>query len=157
MTTYPLDIDAGQLVHWLLDAERRHEEGLSVRASREYVFRPVGRSARQRIGDEEAEDLSEVTAVGLLEVTPPPDHDGWVIRVRIEDELGGRVPDDESVQPGEEAIDIEAFEADFVKPDRGTVDISAEVDSGGALRRLNRLVAKVREDRHARGRGGAKS
>lgn len=149
MTSVPLDIDAGQVVRWLLEAHGAQEERLSVRATRQYRAQGLSPSLSPGLDDEDAEDLAVHRAVGLLEVRPPPDRDGWALSVRVEDVVSPGLPDDEPVPEGEEEIDLATFQAEFVKPDGAAAEVSAEVTDMAARRRLDHLIAEMREDRHA--------
>jgi len=73
MDTYPVDLDAGQIVRWLLDQQRAGRRMLQLNASRSYLVEsiPLAQQQRRRLGDEEMEDLTEVTAVGVLEIASP--------------------------------------------------------------------------------------
>ena len=98
METHPLDIAAKQVVRWLLDEDRAGQHRLQISASRQYLPEEIPTLEQSRLGDVEGDDISEIAAVGILEVTPMH----TAVRVRIEDTLGRRMPDDASAssQPG---------------------------------------------------------
>ena len=154
MTTYSIDLDAGQLVHSLRDADRRQEERLTLRATREYVARAEARSELLGLGDEEAEDLSEVAVVGRLEVAPPTEPGGWILRIRVVDELGPRLPEDQAAPDAEEEIGLAEFQTRFVLPETGTIEVEADIESPTAKQRLDRLLAEIRQDKHKSSRAG---
>jgi hypothetical protein len=57
-----------------------------------------------------------------------------VLRIRLEDDIGPRVPEDEAVSAEEEEIDLGAFYEEFIKGNRGTAEAIAEVDSAETRR-----------------------
>src|SRR5271165_1210538 len=101
METYPVDLDAGQIVDWLIEEQRRGSLDLDVAANRSYAPEALDSAEAQRLG-EEADDVSDVFAIGELEVRPRHTTDGWLLRIRVEDRLGSRLPEDEDAPPEEE-------------------------------------------------------
>ena len=94
METYPVDLEASQIVRWLIDEERRGTLQLRVTATRSYAVEALEKADLDQIG-EEVEDLNDILAIGTLEVRPPVPKNGWVLRIRVEDRIGPRVPEDE--------------------------------------------------------------
>lgn len=148
METYSLDIDAEQVVRWLMDEQRTGSLRLEGLATRAYVVETLTEREAQGFGDEEAEELSDVLTVGVLEVRPPAVHGGWLLRLRVEDRVGPRSPEDDDVALEEEEIDLETFEAEFIRPERGTVDITLEVDDAQGKARFTRLFNNMLRDKH---------
>lgn len=151
METYALDIAAVQVVRWLIEERLKTRHNLAVRATRWYTPEPVAGVAGADADELESGDLSEITAIGLLEVTPAPEANGWVLRVRVEDPLGSRLPDDEPASEGEEEIDLDAFFTDFIAPERGAAFVSLEAESSIVRARFEKLLDEIRTDRHAKG------
>lgn len=154
METYPLDIDANQAVRWLLEEQRRGTLRLNVLATRSYVLEELKQAESQSLGEEEAEDLSDVLAIGVLEVSPPAANDGWLLRLRVEDRIGRQSLDDEDVPPPEDEIDLEAFQAEFILPERGVADVSLEAENPQAKARFTRLFKDMLRDKHSAAAGG---
>jgi hypothetical protein len=148
METYSLDIDAGQIVRWLLNQQRAGSLRLDILATRSYVVEALTERESQSFGDEEAEDLSDVMAVGVLEVRPPAVHDGWLLRLRVEDRIGPRSPEDDDGSLEEEEIDLETFDAEFIRPERGTVDVTLETEDAKGKARFTRLFNNMLRDKH---------
>jgi len=71
-------------------------------------------------GGYEETDVEEVTAVGSLEFVPEHRPDSWILRVRVEDELGNRLSVDENALEGPEEINLDQFWDEFIAPERGT-------------------------------------
>ena len=149
MPTYPVDIAAEQVLRWLLDEQRSGALPVDVRATRRYVSEPLDRPEDVGLGDEDQAELGDVLAVGILEVSPPPVKNGWVLSIRIEDPLGPRTPDDEPVPEGEEDIDLATFEADFIASGRATEDMTLDAETAEATAHFEALFAKLLRDRHA--------
>lgn len=86
MTKYQLDTAADQTVHRVMDELKSGRQPLEVLATREY-------SAETGIDLEESDvrqeaELASLTTIGVLEVTPMGEENGWLLRVRVEDTLG---------------------------------------------------------------------
>jgi hypothetical protein len=128
METYPVDLEASQIVRL------RGTLQLNVTATHSYVVEALEKADLDQIG-EEGEELNDILAIGMLEVSPPAGKNGWVLRIRVEDRIGPRLPEDEDASEGEEELDLQTFEA-----------ISSRL-SEGQPRPLPRLQAKARFSR----------
>lgn len=148
MTIYPLDIAAEQIVRWLMEEQRSGRLGLTVSTYRTYLAEEVTGAQQRGLGEEEKENLSEVTAVGLLEVSPPLNYNGWLLRVRIEDPLGPRLPEGQTAVEAEDKIDLTTFHEQFVLPDRATAYVNLEAETSAAWSRFQDLLDEIRIDRH---------
>ena len=153
MEPYPVDLEAEQLVHWLLDEERRHAHDLLVRATRSFQPSALGAGEEERLGDAEREDLSEITEEGLLEVMPRRRPSLWTLRIRVADDIGPRLPEDEPAPATEEEIDLATFYEEFIKADRGLAEVTAEAESPAAKASLTKLLEAILADRHRRAEG----
>lgn len=149
MEIYPVDLDARQVVHWLIAEQQQGTLHLNVFASRSYEVEPVGRGELQQFGEEESEELSDILAIGLLEVIPQADKNGWLLRIRVEDRIGQRMPEDEAVPEDEEELDLPTFEAEFMTPERGAVDIVLQAEDGYAKARFARIFKEMLRDEHS--------
>jgi hypothetical protein len=148
MESYSVDIAPEQIVLWLLQEQRAGRGKLQVAAWRAYETAEVANRELADLGDENSAELSEVLEVGLLEVTPPPGHARWTLRLRFEDDIGPRLPEDEPVPEGEEEIDLETFYDAFVAPPRGTTEVSVEVEGPAAKGQFTKVANAIRADRH---------
>jgi hypothetical protein len=152
MTEFGLDVDAGQIVHWLKDdqAPGRHRRlgTLEVRATREYAREPVANRDEAGIGEDT--DVASLTTTGTLEVRPRGGGHVWVLRVRVDDVVGPHLPEDESVPQDAEEIDLDAFHEDFIVPDSGTTYVWVETETPEAKHAVDRLLAEMITDRHLR-------
>ncbi len=72
----------------------------------------------------------------------------WVLRVRVEDDIGPRVPMEEPVPEGEEEIDLPTFQKEFIKANRGIAEVNTEVEGPAAKASLNKLLRAMLTDRH---------
>jgi hypothetical protein len=143
-----VDVDAKQIVRWLLKEERSENFDLLVRATRSYEREELTSQEEGRLGDEEGEEISEINEVGLLEVMPRKEPSRWTLRIRVVDEIGPRMPDDEPVPAEDEEIDLETFNEEFIAADRGLTEVSAEVKDRAANADLTHLVEAIVTDRH---------
>jgi len=146
--TYPVDVEAEQVVHWLLDEERLHAFDLLVRVIRSYQRSALAAGEDSRLGETEREDLGESSEVGLVEGMPRHKPSLWTLHVPVANDIGPSLPDDEPVPMGEEEIDLATFYEEFIKAERGLADVSAEVESPAAKGSLTRVLDAMREDRH---------
>jgi len=145
---YPVDVEAKQIVCWLLEERHGPAFDLLVTATRSYQRNALGPGDDSRLGDAEREDLGEMTEVGLLEVTPRQKPGDWTLRIRVEDDIGPGLPEDEPVPEGDEDIDLATFYEEFVTADRGLAEVSAEVASRDAKASLGLLLGAILKDRH---------
>lgn len=147
METVSLDIAPQQVVRWLQDEKRAGRLPVEIRATRSYVPQDPGVRIDD-IGGDAADPLEEITAVGMLEVTPRESRDGWSLSIRVEDDAGARLPEDEPVPEGEEEIDLGTFSAEFMTGDRGTAFVSVDVADSASLARFQELFESVLKDIH---------
>lgn len=148
MRSYPVDIDPGQFVRWILEEHRAAPTRfrILVRCEREVREIPVRREFR--LGDEEREDLTEVDTIATLEVAPQHASDGWLLTVVVEDEAGPRLPDRGSLTGGEDEIDLRTFYNEFIRRGRGIANVEAEAANEEAEARIEQLISSIEEDRH---------
>jgi hypothetical protein len=152
LETYPIDIAPEQIVRWLMVEGRLRAFDLLVSATRSFEPGALIGGASRRLGEEEREEVSEVSEVGLLEVMPRQRPHIWTLRVRVEDDIGPRLPEDEPVPETEEELDLPTFYEEFIKADRGLTEVSVEVDSPAAKASFNRVLDAILTDRHQRGK-----
>jgi hypothetical protein len=148
METYPVDIDAEQIVRWVRAEQEAAPSAFRIAATRANEVRelPVGKEAH--LGDEEREDLSEVATIASLEIAPAHASDGWLLTVVVEDEVGPRVPNAGAASEGEQQIDLSAFYREFIRPGRGTANVTAEVTDPAAGARLTALLGTMERNLH---------
>jgi hypothetical protein len=147
---YQVDVEAKQIVRWLMDEERRRAFDLLVNATRSYEREELEAGEEGKLGDAESEDVSEISEVGLLEVMPRKEPSRWTLRVRVADDIGPRTPEEEPVPTEDEEIDLPTFYEEFIAADRGLAEVSAEVEGPAAKANLTRLLDAILEDRHQR-------
>ncbi|MDH3472767.1 MAG: hypothetical protein OEM59_03660 [Rhodospirillales bacterium] len=138
MEDYESDLPPQVVVAWSLRAVREGESGLLAGAWHEDVaedgFRP------EKGGYEETE-VREVTAVGSLEAVPEHRPDRRTLGVRVEDELGARIPGDEDAPEGPEEIALGEFWEEFVAPGRGAASIWVSAADAAGKQAFDRFVA----------------
>jgi hypothetical protein len=143
-----VDVDAKQIVRWLLEEERIENFGLLVTATRSYERVEFTPGEESTLGDQEGEELSEINEVGLLEVMPRKEPGRWALRIRVTDDIGPRVPDDEAAPIKDEEIDLATFHTEFIESDRGFTEVTAEVKDRTANADLTNLIEAIVTDRH---------
>ncbi len=147
MPNFPIDIAPEQLLRWLKTELSNRPNELSIRAEREFVAAPVDKESAGIGADT---DITSVAAVGRLEVRPAEPSDGWILRMRAEDQLGDHIPGDRSVDEEAEEIDLEAFEKLFLDPSgRAFIETVLVAETTEAARRAGPMFADILIDRHA--------
>ena len=150
MEPFPVDVEAKQIVRWLLEEELSKVFDLLVSATRSYEREELTPGEEGQVGEAEGEELSEINEVGLLEVLPRKEPSRWTLRIRVTDDIGPRMPDDEPVPEQDEEIDLATFNEEFIVADRGFIEVSAEAQDRAARVELTRLIAAIVENRHQR-------
>jgi hypothetical protein len=153
MESIAIDLAPEQIVRWLLDEDRRDAFDLLVNATRSYQTGELSSEDQGSLDDGEEAGLSETCEVGILEVRPRHEPHRWVLRIRVEDDIGPRVPEDEPVSEEEEEIDLGAFYEEFIKGNRGTAEAIAEVDSAADKASIDRLFGAMIRDIHGARQG----
>jgi hypothetical protein len=148
MESFSLDIEPQQVVRWLQEEQRAGRLPVQVRATRDYAAQAIDPPIED-IGGDATDPLGEVTAIGVLEVRPLVPAEGWLLLVRVEDDAGARLPEDEPVPDGEEEIDLETFNAEFIAPERGTASVSLEVENDTSTSRFEPLLRSMLQNLHA--------
>jgi hypothetical protein len=147
METYPVDIDSGQIVRWIKAENELAPHSFRIAAARKQELQALPTGKETHFGDEEQEDLSEVTTIATLEIAPIDASDGWLLRIVAADEAGPRIADSDGMGEGESQIDLGTFYEEFIRSERGIADVVAEVDSPAAKGRLTRFLKRIERDR----------
>ncbi len=143
MESFPVDIDARQIVRWVMAAQAAAPSTFKTSARRTTEVRGIPQRSEFHLGDEEREDLSEVATIGTLEIAPAHGSDGWLLTVTVEDEIGPRVAVEETAPEAEQQIDLGTFYSAFIRPERGTANVIAEVDGPAARAKVTRLLNSI--------------
>ncbi len=150
MESYPIDIDAAQVLRWLKAESAIAPGTFRIAASRSQEARTLAVTNEAHLGDEEREDLGEIDTIATLEIVPVHAHEGWRLKVIVEDEVGPRMVDESA---DEHAIDLGTFYGEFIRRGRGVANVVAEVDDPAAKQRLTRLLVDIERNRHVRDGG----
>jgi len=144
---YNLDIAAGHFVQWLKAYIATNTEPmLEVSVRRAFTAEPIAEDAADVSKDDE---VSLMTAIGVLEVSPAGNsHGKWLLRMRVEDTLGTHLPEQGSVPDTPEEMTLEAFETEFILPDRGAAFVTLEAETQEIRDAFDAFLADVVTDRH---------
>lgn len=153
MQTFPVEVDPEQIVRWLKAENETAPSTFRIFARRAREVREIPVRKETHLGDEEREDLTEITTIATLEIAPAHASDGWLLTVVVEDEVGPRVSDEGGVTEGEQQIDLGTFYNEFIRPGRGSANVTAEVESPAAQGRLTHLLNAIERNSHASDRG----
>ncbi len=150
MEDYAIDLPAETVVGWIVQAVRQSGSGLLTNAWREYVLQES--FAGKKSGYEET-GVQEVTPVGSLEVVPEHQPESWILRVRVEDELGGRIPPDEDALKGPEEISLGQFWEEFISPLRGAASIWVSASGRAEKRAFDDILTELEREAKRASRG----
>lgn len=149
MESIPVDIDAGQIVRWVMKEQAAAPSTFKTVARLTAETREIPPRREFHLGDEEREELSEVAMIGTLEVAPANRSEGWLLTVTVEDEVGPRIAAEGVSPETERQIDLGTFYSMFIRPDRGLASVVAEVEGSSARAHVTRLLKMIEQDRHA--------
>ncbi len=152
MHSYQIDLEAEQIVRWIMAESRLAPSEFRITARRAIEPRALPTRKELRLGDEERDDLSESVTTGTLEIAPAHAAEGWRLTITVEDELGPRRLG-KSGAAQEREIDIDAFYASFIRQGRGVAGAVAEVEDAESEQRLIRLLEDMETNRHGASRG----
>ncbi len=154
MQIYPVELEPEQIVRWIMAESQLAPSEFRTSARSSVETRALPQRKELRLGDEERDDLSEVAAVGTLEIGPANMADGWLLTITVEDEFGPRFFDASTVAGPEREIGVAAFYDSFLRPGRGITTAVAKVRGPESKQRLSRLLKDIETDRHGSSRSG---
>jgi hypothetical protein len=154
MPKYPLDIDPGQVVRWIMAEHQATPSRFTITARRAAEVREIPIRRELHLGDEERGDLTEVDTIATLEIAPAHASEGWHLIVEVEDEAGPRLPEKSELVETEEQIDVRTFYEEFIRPERGVANVFAEVEDDVAEARLTQLLAGIERNQHGPEKAG---
>ena len=156
METYPVDLDAEQIVRWFKAEHEAAPSAFRITARRSREVEEIPFQKELHFGDAEREDLSEVATIATLEIAPVHAREGWLLTVVVEDEIGPRISDRTVHEQEEQQIDLGTFYKEFIHPERGNANVTAEVENSAARDRLNSLLNAIEQNRHDLDRGASR-
>ncbi|MBR1277093.1 hypothetical protein [Bradyrhizobium sp. AUGA SZCCT0283] len=151
MEPFSVHIDPKQIVRWVIAEHRIAPSSLKTVARRTTEERQIPARPELHLGDEEREDLREIATVATLEIAPAHPSDGWLMTIVVEDEIGPRGPGRGTMVENDQPIDLETFNSQFIRPERGMATVVAKTDDAAATARLSALLASIESDRHGPG------
>ncbi len=156
METYPVDIDAEQVVRWVKAEYDAAQPAFRITVRRSSEVEEIPLRKELHLGDVEREDLSEVATTATLEIAPLHTSEGWLLSVVVEDEVGPRASEGDTGAAGERQIDFGTFYNEFIRPGRGSANVIAGVENSAAEAHLSDLLSAIVENRHSPGRGSSR-
>lgn len=133
MDEHGLDLLPGLILQWVREDGRRKVPRLWVRASKEYLEEPEALPPRAR-----EEDINLVTAIGILEVSPQYGNGGWALQVRVQGSVELRPTGQEPDEEDEDELSPDDFEAEFLIPERGEVEVGVATEDKAGWQRFQR-------------------
>ena len=150
MEDYAIDHAAETVVGWIVQTVKQGGSGLLTNAWREYVLDES--FAGKKSGYEETA-VQEVTPVGSLEVVPEHEPESWILRVRVEDDLGDRIPPDEDALEGPEEISLDEFWEEFISPLRGVASIWVSASGRAEKEAFDNFLTELERAVESRSKG----
>lgn len=150
MEDYAIDLPAETVVGWIVQTFKKGGSGLLTNAWREYVLDES--FAGKKSGYEETA-VQEVIPVGSLEVVPEHQPESWVLRVRVEDDLGDRIPPDEDALEAPEEISLDQFWQEFISPLRGVASIWVSASGRAEKEAFDDFLTDLERGAETSGRG----
>jgi len=145
---FPVDVDPDQIVRWIMAEHKAAPLSLKTSARRVTAVQEIPARSEYHLGDEERADLSEVATIATLEIAPAREHDGWLLTVTVEDEIGPRVSAEGAGVEAEQQIDVGTFYKEYIRPGRGVANVVAEVESPSAKLHVSRLLDSIERNLH---------
>lgn len=148
MERFPVDVDPGQIVRWIMAEHKAAPLSLKTSARRVTAVQEIPARSEYHLGDDERADLSEVATIATLEIAPAREHDSWLLTVTVEDEIGPRVSAEGAGVEADQQIDLGTFYKEYIRPGRGVANVVAEVESPSAKFDVSRLLASIERNLH---------
>jgi hypothetical protein len=145
MDEYEVDILPGEVLSWVREDARKKAPLLYARASREYATETD--FDRTEFGIGEGEDVTLVSVHGLLEVSPRQAPGGWTLQLRAEDVVGLFPSGAEEDYENESDMPLEAFEEEFLFPEKGELEAVVLAEDEEAWARFEGWLAEMRKGR----------
>lgn len=142
MTEYAVDVLPGEVLAWAREDAARKAPRLRVRASMEYQADAA--FARDAEAADE-DDIEAVTVSGVLEVSPRRGRHAWTLEVRGEDSVGLRASGEDEGYEDQPDLPLEAFEARFLVPEHGEVEVVVRADDTAAWQSFQRWLGRRRQ------------
>jgi hypothetical protein len=154
MEEHDVDVLPGEVCEWVREDAQLPVALLNVNVSKHYNFETD--FDRQELGIADAEEVGLVTASGLLEMEPRSGGDGWTLQVRAEDAIGLTSVDDANGYQDEDDMTLDEFDAQFLQPMRGEVEVVVLTEADSAWDRFQNWLARQRGKGSRSGRRAAK-
>ena len=142
MEEYTVDLLPEELLGWIREDAAKRTPRFDVRISKEW--NTEADFDREAFGIGEDDDLELVSVNGVMEISPRRGRGGWKLILRAEDVVG-LLPD-----PGyedyedEDDLTLEAFEQQFLEPEKGEVELVVAVWDREGWTRFRRWLARRR-------------
>lgn len=144
MDEYAVDLLPAEVLRWVrADAERTAPQ-LWVRASKTYAAETEFDREIYGVGDDD--DVRLVSIEGLLEISPQGGADGWTLALRAEDVVGLVPGGAEEGYENEDDLPLDAFEEQFLIPEKGEVEVLVLAEDAGAWTRFHRWLTRMRAE-----------
>lgn len=144
MDQYEVDILPAEIIGWVRNDAGRKTPRLNVRVSKEYWVDTEHDREISRIGEEEIEP---VIARGVMEILPQGKRVGWTLQISAEDSVAVRPTSGEEEYADESDMTVDAFEAEFLIPERGEVEIVVLAEDAAAWQKFQHWLARRRAPR----------
>lgn len=145
MDEYAVDILPGAVLRWARADAAQTAPQFWIQASKQYTAETDFDREDHGIGESEAEDLTVVSIHGLLELSPRHGPGGWTLQLRADDDVGLIPGGEEGGYEDEGDMPIDAFEEQFLLPEKGEVEVVVQAEDDAAWGRFQDWLAGVRK------------
>jgi hypothetical protein len=144
MDEYAVDVMPGDVLALARADARQTAPQFWVQASKQYSVETDFDREEYGIGEAE-DDLALVSVHGLFELSPRHEPGGWTLQLRADDDIGLIPSGEEGNYEDEEDISIDAFEEQFLLPEKGEVEVVVQADDDEAWARFQAWLAGTRK------------
>ena len=146
MPEFDLDVAPAQIILWLMDELRVGHERVVWRAT--VTYEESREPSLEKVDPDDDAGIRAVSAIGILNIEPAGDDDGWSLTGYVRDYLGPHIPEDSSESDDPEEIEINDFFSRFIEPGSAIGHVSLKAESLAAKAHFDRLAADITTDRH---------
>ena len=142
MDEYAIDVFPGEALRWARADAAQSTPQFWIQASKQYAT-DVDYD-RNEYGIGEDEDLVPVSVHGLLEISPRHEPSGWTLQLRADDVIGLVASGAEEDYEDDDNMTIDAFEEQFLIPEKGEIEVVVLVEDDEAWARFQDWLAGMR-------------
>jgi hypothetical protein len=142
MQEYRIDIDPRILIERILSVRDETAGHLSFFESAMVSYHIQEEYQREAYGLHDGTDRDLVTVIGILEIEPHVEHNYWVLRVRVQRELGPQ-PASQEKSLVSRPIDLETFREEFLQGQNPAPEVTLLAQTDEARQHFEDWFAEI--------------